>query len=159
MPLVLTNPTQYAPSRSVRFWLGCGCRTDEVSITRLNTLVHTEKLAMVGGSGEYEWEFADPVTLVQDSVMRSASLAKLFADTAHQFPPSLSSPWRLVVAFDEFAPGNKLKVDNRRTDVNIRRSAPGMCITRHHVCQPRITMVLHTRNSRTGTCVDMTSQN
>lgn len=28
--------------------------------------------------------------------------------------PTAASPWRLIVAYDEFSPGNKLKTDNTR---------------------------------------------
>jgi hypothetical protein len=66
----------------------------------------------VGGS--FEWEFADPGKLLANMVARSPALNNLFAETASRHPPSPDRPWSLVVGFDEFTPGNKLKVDNRR---------------------------------------------
>ena len=47
-------------------------------------------------------------------VKENESLAKLFLEAASAWPPSPDQPWRLVIGFDEFAPGNKLNVNNRR---------------------------------------------
>ena len=64
--------------------------------------------------GSFEWELADPGKLVAYSLVGSSSLAQAFARAAMEQPPSPERPWRCIVGFDEFAPGNKLKVDNRR---------------------------------------------
>jgi hypothetical protein len=64
--------------------------------------------------GTFEWEFADPGKLLANMVDRSPALNLLFAEAASKHPPSIERPWSLVVGFDEFTPGDKLKVDNRR---------------------------------------------
>lgn len=64
--------------------------------------------------GVFEWELADPGKLVAYSVVGYSSLQQAFERAILEHPPSPEHPWRCIVGFDEFAPGNKLKVDNRR---------------------------------------------
>jgi hypothetical protein len=64
--------------------------------------------------GFVDWEFADPNTLLVSLVEHSSALNRLFTEAVRISPPSVVKPWSLVVGFDEFVPGNKLKVDNRR---------------------------------------------
>lgn len=67
-----------------------------------------------GGGEPFQWEFADPAKLLAFSVAASPCLARAFADAVREHPPDPERPWRAVVGFDEFAPGDKLNVDNRR---------------------------------------------
>ena len=46
-------------------------------------------------------------------------MAELFAGALAENPPSLERPWHIILGFDEFAPGNKLKVDNSRKCMNL----------------------------------------
>ncbi len=60
------------------------------------------------------WEFADPNKLLASAVNESPGLRGLFAAAIARKPPSFDRPWSLIIGFDEFVPGNKLSVDNRR---------------------------------------------
>ena len=72
-----------------------------------------ESMPLIEG-GFVDWEFADPNTLLVSLVEHSPALNRLFTEAVRISPPSVVKPWSLVVGFDEFVPGNKLKVDNRR---------------------------------------------
>lgn len=80
---------------------------------RFRAVRHTLQMPLTAG-GTFTWEFADPNALLASMVAHSRQLNALFTEAVRRSPPSLDKPWSLVVAFDEFAPGNKLKVDNRR---------------------------------------------
>ena len=73
----------------------------------------TIPLTMEDGTS-WDWPLCDPNKLMQKLVAESAGMAALFASAAAASPPSAEKPWRMVVGFDEFVPGNKLKIDNRR---------------------------------------------
>ena len=71
----------------------------------------SEEITLVDGE-RFIWEFADPGLLLSRLVNESAALQDLFGSV---MPAGASEvAWNCVVAFDEFAPGNKLKVNNRR---------------------------------------------
>ncbi len=55
--------------------------------------------------GSWCWELADPIKLLQVAIARSAFLRGLFSAAVRRSRPSPSTPWRLVVGFDEFMPG------------------------------------------------------
>lgn len=63
---------------------------------------------------DWQWEFADPGLLLSRLVEERPELQAVYAHAVEQTPPSLLAPWHLAVGFDEFVPGNKLNVDNRR---------------------------------------------
>ena len=62
----------------------------------------------IGGS--YDWPIADPNLLVQRVLDEKEGVAKIFGDALVRHPP----PWNVIIGFDEFAPGDKKKCDNRR---------------------------------------------
>ena len=64
--------------------------------------------------GSFSWELAHPGRLLAETVANSPGLQRIYLDAVGRSPPSVQNPWSLIVAFDEFAPGDKLKVDNRR---------------------------------------------
>lgn len=70
-------------------------------------------LPMVDGT-EFGWEIVNPLTWWPELVSRSPELQSVFSTALARHPVSVRQPWHLVVGFDEFAPGNKLRVDNRR---------------------------------------------
>ena len=70
---------------------------------------------LADGSGNFEWPLLAPDTWLLSLLTRSADLADLYATALARRPPTAATPWSLVVAFDEFSPGNKLQVDNRRS--------------------------------------------
>ena len=64
--------------------------------------------------GEEQWEVADPSLLVQKSIEHSTEMEDAFATSLRWHPCSEEAPWRLIVTFDEFTPGNALKPQNAR---------------------------------------------
>jgi len=64
--------------------------------------------------GFFDWELLEPGRLMAETVHRCPLVRQAFTAAVAASPPSVRNPWHLVVGFDEFAPGNKLKVDNRR---------------------------------------------
>lgn len=87
---------------------------DDEALRRFNEVRLTIPMKWAAKEGFFEWELADPGKLVAYSIVGSSSLAQAFERAVVEQPPSLQRPWRCIVGFDEFAPGNKLKVDNRR---------------------------------------------
>ena len=80
---------------------------------RFESVKCIESMPLIEG-GFVDWEFADPNTLLVSLVEHSSALNRLFTEAVRISPPSVVKPWSLVVGFDEFVPGNKLKVDNKR---------------------------------------------
>ena len=66
------------------------------------------------GGGSFEWEFLSPTKLLAFRIQADADFQRMVAAAISSTPPSLGSPWSLVVGFDEFAPGNKLKIESKR---------------------------------------------
>ena len=64
--------------------------------------------------GSWTWQLAEPNLLLAKMVNECSALACVYASALHESPPSREAPWHLVVAWDEFAPGDKLHADNRR---------------------------------------------
>jgi hypothetical protein len=80
---------------------------------RFDELAVTVNMPLTLG-GTFMWEFVHPSRVVPHMVAEAPLLASVFKRAIAEHPPSIEHPWRLVVAWDEFAPGNKLKVDNSR---------------------------------------------
>ena len=66
------------------------------------------------GEGSFRWEFADPGLLLAKMVRECPALASVYLAAIRESPPGESNPWHLILAWDEFAPGDKLHTDNRR---------------------------------------------
>ena len=62
----------------------------------------------------WTWEIADPGLLLQKVINESPNLCRLYLDALTKQPCTRERPWRVVVGFDEFTPGDKLKVNNQR---------------------------------------------
>ena len=93
---------------------GSGARNiNEVTHERFLSMRKSFMLPRCDG-GELEWELIDPVALVCRSVAESPRMANAVRASLAATPCSMATPWTLVVGYDEFAPGNKLKTDNRR---------------------------------------------
>lgn len=84
----------------------------------IDGLMHEEELALVAG-GTWTWAFADPNLLLASMLADAPKMSDLYALAFDANPPSLAQPWHLIIGFDEFAPGNKLKVDNERKCMNL----------------------------------------
>ena len=64
--------------------------------------------------GPYQWSFCCPNLMLSMLISESEELQALYSRALDETPNSMDKPWSLAIGFDEFAPGNKLKVDNRR---------------------------------------------
>ena len=71
-------------------------------------------MPLKGSDRTFRWTLLDPCRLLSESVSASPFLQQLITDTLERHPCSFEQQWRMVIGFDEFAPGNKLKVDNLR---------------------------------------------
>jgi hypothetical protein len=76
-------------------------------------LLESKQLQRVDG-GTFNWEFLNPTRLLAFLAETDEQFASMLAAAAGKSAPSLGAPWRLVVGFDEFTPGNKLATDNQR---------------------------------------------
>ena len=85
------------------------------SFTRVR---HVEKVDMQDGT-TWDWEFAHPSALLTMLVSENDSLAELYAEAARLYPCSAERPWTLIIGFDEFVPGAKLKAHNQRKCMNL----------------------------------------
>ena len=79
----------------------------------LERVLHVETLALTDG-GEFLWELAEPNLVIQTMVNESPALQEVYAAAARRFPCDQAHPWRLMLAMDEFTPGNKFLKKNRR---------------------------------------------
>lgn len=86
---------------------------------KFDSLCHHVDMPLKGGLDSWRWSFVDPNKLLSHIVEASTLLTDLFSSAARRCPPSPQKPWSLVIGFDEFAPGNKLKVDNNRKCMNL----------------------------------------
>ena len=80
---------------------------------RWKRLSTTIPLELVGG-GTWDWPVVDPGLLLQSLLAENPNIFSLFAESMINAPCTQERPWHTLVGFDEFAPGDKLKVDNRR---------------------------------------------
>jgi len=89
---------------------------------RFDKVVHAEHLAMQGGAADFKWEFADPGKLLPLFIEESQVLSDVFARAISEHRPTRENPWDVIITFDEFCPGNKLRIDNRRKCMNLAMS-------------------------------------
>ena len=61
-----------------------------------------------------DWPMAHPGLLLQLVLTEKPALQEVFARGLRKHPNTKDSPWSIVIGFDEFSPGDKLKTDNRR---------------------------------------------
>ena len=66
------------------------------------------------GGGEHVWHVADFMLLVAHTIRSSPAMQELFSNALQRYPCSASSPWRLLVTWDEFTPGSLLRPQNQR---------------------------------------------
>ncbi len=83
-------------------------------LDRTKAMGLTTRMPLASGEGHFDWFFVNPNALVSNLVAESAELQRAFAEALRRHPSSMARPWRLVLGFDEFAPGNKFRVDNAR---------------------------------------------
>ena len=93
---------------------GSRWQIDKVAATRFNQVHHVLTLENIEGQ-PVEWHFCDPCRLLQYMVSVCPKLEKLYADAAMLHP----DPWKVIVMFDEFAPGHQLKTNNHRKSMTL----------------------------------------
>jgi hypothetical protein len=62
----------------------------------------------------WSWLYVDPGKLLTLLMSESAALQGLYDEAWARSPATPQAPWSLVVAYDEFVPGNKLSTDHAR---------------------------------------------
>ena len=68
----------------------------------------------LSNGGTFAWKYADPCKLLMMVMAEAPLLSECFKHAAARKKPSPDRPWSLVVAWDEFCPGNKLQIDPSR---------------------------------------------
>ena len=74
------------------------------------------------GGGEHVWHVADFMLLVASTVRSSPAMEELFSSALQRSPCSPSSPWRLLVTWDEFTPGSLLRAQSQRKGMVVNMS-------------------------------------
>jgi hypothetical protein len=72
-----------------------------------------DELRMLGGDS-WTWIYVDPFKLLTILMAESVALQASYEEAWARSPASPQTPWSLLVAFDEFVPGNKLATDQTR---------------------------------------------
>ena len=85
---------------------------------RYDLVKTTLRVERVNG-GFWDWHLVNPNEMVPMLVAESEGLQRLFWEKLQVAPCSLQQPWNLVVAFDEFVPGNKLQLQPGRKGMNV----------------------------------------
>ena len=86
---------------------------------RFDSASHIESLPLGDSDDTFDWHFVDPCKLLPHLLEASEALSALYARALAEHPVSLERPWHMIVTWDEFCPGNKLKIDNRRKCMNL----------------------------------------
>jgi hypothetical protein len=85
----------------------------ESNQSSVSEMMRSFELPLLKG-GTYTLHFVDPGLLLAALLQDSAALRDLYTAAWNRSPSSPDRPWSLVVAFDEFMPGNKLSTDQAR---------------------------------------------
>ena len=79
----------------------------------IRPMSHTIKIDR-GDRAELDWLVLEPSKLLSFMIESSDSLANQYIHAFARKKPTPDAPWGLIIGFDEFAPGNKLKYHNFR---------------------------------------------
>lgn len=91
----------------------------DANLVRFLKVRHLESLPMLHGGGDFQWELAHPCKLVALLIQESAELERLFIAAAARHRCDYNHRWKIIVGFDEFVPGNKLRLHNQRKCMNL----------------------------------------
>ena len=94
---------------------------ENVSRKQLANAYH-DRFSEVGRSeyiGDFKWEYADPADLLRITLEESPALQEAYCQSLEKYPCSEANPWHMIVAYDEFTPGDKLKTHNRRKTMDV----------------------------------------
>ena len=79
-----------------------------------NELACSVDLPLADCGTPWSWQYADPGALLAKITEASPEVAHAYRRAWDRAPSSPEAPWHLVVAFDEFIPGNKLSCEHSR---------------------------------------------
>ena len=88
---------------------------DEAYHERFNKFRITATFPVKDGS-TFDLEYAEPALLLAELIAESPCLSTAYKAALDSSP---NREWDMVVAFDEYTPGNKLRPDNRRKVMNL----------------------------------------
>ena len=93
--------------------LPCDSKIDKhvlqaVTLAEFDALRHVVPMPSDGGGEGFNWDMLDPNRLFATMAAEPGTFRDCVAAAIANHPPSRDQPWSLIVAFDEFAPGNKL---------------------------------------------------
>ena len=91
----------------------CRRHIDHLDDARFLSIRHVETLPRLDGSF-FRWELCQPALLLDMVLRESEELQAAFLSAFEKHGCSAASPWHLVIGFDEFVPGDKLKVNNHK---------------------------------------------
>lgn len=94
--------------------LGGRRQVQNAFLARADQLKVSMHIPWADAPGTFEWVLMDPNRLLSEIVAESPALQEHFAKAVRECPPTQARPWHMVLGYDEFAPGNKFKVDNAR---------------------------------------------
>ena len=80
---------------------------------RLSELKRVVDLPLLNG-GTFTWTYIDPLKLMSAVVQECPGVRAAYTEAARRSPPGPGTPWRMIVGFDEFMPGNKLSLQKSR---------------------------------------------
>ena len=87
----------------------------EATQDRLKNVIHTEHLVDKRGAPT-DWVFCDPGKLLMYLIETCPKLQEIYACAANHFR---DNEWRVIVEYDEFVPGNKLRTNNHRKSMSL----------------------------------------
>ena len=70
----------------------------------------SDQLPLQDGS-TFTWEYTEPALLLGELVARPPAYAKMVSDALARYPCSESQRWHLVLAFDEYVPGDRYSLE------------------------------------------------
>ena len=87
--------------------LGANCEEIDAALhSTVSRCIRKDQLERKGG-GHVEITWLDPMRLTMVMLERSETLQDVYAAAALKHPPTLESPWSIVLGFDEYLIGNK----------------------------------------------------
>ncbi len=81
----------------------------EAFVDRAAAMSTTINMPLADSDDTFGWTLLQPGRLMSELIAESPALQQHFWAAMQEHPPSARTPWRLVVGYDEFVPGNKLK--------------------------------------------------
>ena len=81
---------------------------------RFAEVQHTCLLPAADGDGTVEWHLCHPLRTLDLLLKESDVVQGWYLDALGRHPCAAGSPWRLLIGWDEFVPGNKLALESSR---------------------------------------------